>query len=101
MKISALILMLFSTVVWAETWTGTISDSNCGAKHADASPDSAACVKKCVGDGASPVFIHDGKVLKISNPDAVKEHLGEKVELTGDLTGDTISVTKISAAESD
>lgn len=90
---------LVSAAAWADTWSGTISDSNCGAKHADASAKSMGCVKKCVGGGASPVFISDGKVIKIANPDSVKDVLGHKVTIEGKLDGDTVTVDKVSATD--
>ena len=50
---------------------GWISDSMCGAKHAGSG---AACVKKCIDDGMTPVFVDEAKkeVWTIDNPDAVK-----------------------------
>lgn len=95
MKKFAITLSLFSAAAFADTWSGTISDANCGAKHADASEKSMACAKSCVKRGAAPVFITGDKVLKIGNPDAVKEHVGQKVEVTGELKGDTVTVDKI------
>ena len=49
MKKLALTFALMSVAAFAETWTGTISDANCGAKHADASQKSIDCVQRCVG----------------------------------------------------
>lgn len=99
MKKLAVTLALFSAAAFAATWTGTISDANCGAKHADASEKSMACAKSCVKRGAAPVFVTGDKVLKISNPDAVKEHVGQKVEVTGELSGDSVTVDKIADAK--
>lgn len=95
MKKFAITLALFSAAAFADTWSGTISDANCGAKHADASEKSMACAKSCVKRGAAPVFITGDKVLKIGNPDAVADHVGQKVEVTGDLSGDTVTIAKI------
>ena len=92
-------LALFSAAAFAETWTGTISDANCGAKHTDASEKSMSCVKSCVKKGAAPVFVTGDKVLKIANPDTVMAHLGEKVQVTGDVSGDTVTVEKVEAAQ--
>jgi hypothetical protein len=79
-----------------EEWQGTLSDEKCGAAHANASEKSAACAQKCVKGGAAPVFVtSDGKVLKIANAEAVTDHIGRKVELTGDLIGDTITVVSV------
>ena len=95
MKKFACMFALMSVAAFAETWSGTISDANCGAKHADASEKSMACAQKCVKGGAAPVFITGDKVLKIANPDAVAEHVGHKVSITGKLDGDTITVNKV------
>ncbi len=75
----------------------------CGAKHADGEHGTKKmtdrqCVEACVKGGEKYVFVSDGdKVLKIANQDfdALKAHAGHEVMLTGDLKGDTITVTKI------
>lgn len=61
---------------------GWISDSKCGAMHMGTG---AACVKKCVGDGAKPVFVDDAKkqVWTIDNPDVVAGHYGHHVAVQG------------------
>lgn len=96
MKKLMMTFALVAAAAMAETWTGTISDANCGAKHADASEKSMGCVKSCIKRGAAPVFVAGDKVLKIANPDAVKDVQGQKVELSGDLNGDTVTVAKVS-----
>ena len=98
MKKLFLTLAIAATAVYGETWTGVISDANCGAKHADASDASMKCVNHCIKGGAAPVFVADGKVIKIANPDAVKEQYGHTVQLTGKLEGDTVTVDSVSAA---
>jgi hypothetical protein len=86
----------------AETWKGTISDASCAAKHSaekhgDASMKHEACVKKCVDGGAAYVFLTGDKVLKISNQDFadLKANAGKEVNLTGDLTGETVTIAKL------
>ncbi|MGA7561035.1 MAG: hypothetical protein WCF61_19355 [Terriglobales bacterium] len=76
----------------AQTVNGWISDSKCGVKGANAGAE--ACTKKCIAAGASPVVVtdKDQKVLKVENPDALKEHLGHHVAVTGHINGDTIHV---------
>jgi hypothetical protein len=78
---------------------GYISDSMCGAKHNGSAPD-AACVKKCVGGGAKPVFVDDAKkeVYTIDDPDAVKGHEGHHVAVIGkvDDSAKTIHIAKLS-----
>jgi hypothetical protein len=68
----------------AMTYTGWISDSNCGAKGANAGHK--ACAEKCVKMGAKYVFV-DSKtkaVDKISNQTSISDaDLGHEVEVTG------------------
>jgi hypothetical protein len=77
---------------------GWISDSMCGAKHTGSG---AACVKKCVSGGMSPVFVDESRkeVWKIDNPDAVKDYLGSKVTITAKTDADNKSVHIDSIAE--
>ncbi len=92
---------LFAVGALAETWSGTISDSMCGAKHTAASAADAACVKKCVKGGASAVLVSDGKVYQIAmnSQSKVTPYLGEKVSVMGKLSGDTIDVTSAKPAK--
>ena len=71
-----------------KSWDGWISDSKCGAKGANASHEQ--CAKKCIGEGAKPVFVSDTdqKVTPLQNPDAVKDHIGHHVQISGDMTKD-------------
>jgi len=70
------------------TWDGWISDSKCGAKGANASHE--ACAKKCIAAGEKPVLVTDKdmKVIPVDNPDALKDHIGHHVQVTGDMTSD-------------
>jgi hypothetical protein len=85
-------LYLCSMAVFAaakdQTWDGWISDSKCGAKGANAAHE--ACAKKCVGAGEKPVFVSDKdqKVVQVTNPDALQDHLGHHVQVTGSMTSD-------------
>jgi hypothetical protein len=86
--------MLFATLSLAASWTGWISDEKCGAKGANA--EHAGCAKGCIKAGVAPVLAtEDGKVFKFSNPDTVKEHAGEKVELTGTESNGKITVESV------
>ena len=89
---------LMIATVWAddmgkaETVKGWVSDSKCGAKGADAK--AAECTKKCLSEGAKMVVVTDGdqKVLTVENPDALKDHVGHHVAVTGHIDGDNIHV---------
>jgi hypothetical protein len=85
----------------ADTWTGWISDSGCGAKGAAASHK--ACALKCVKGGGKYVFVDSATkaVTPIHNQDAVSaDNVGMEVTVTGSLTDDKqIHVESIAAAK--
>jgi len=89
-----------------QTWTGKISDSACGAKHEEAAegqgkmPD-RECTQACIRGGSSYVFVTDGKVYRITNQkhEDLAVHAGHAVKLTGELSGATITVSKIVMAD--
>jgi|SRR5271155_1352907 len=93
----ALVLMMASVSFAgdAQTVNGWVSDSKCGAKGANAGAE--ACTKKCIGAGASAVVVTDSdqKVLAVENPDALKDHLGHHVAVTGHIDGDKIHVDSV------
>jgi hypothetical protein len=87
--------------VRADSWTGWISDSGCGAKGTAAKHK--ACALKCVKGGASYVFVDSATkaVTPIHNQDAVKaSDVGMEVTVTGSMTDDKqIHVESIAPAE--
>ncbi|MGA2979229.1 MAG: hypothetical protein ABSD76_06530 [Terriglobales bacterium] len=93
----ALILMVTSVSFAADVQTvnGWISDSKCGVKGANAGAE--ACTKKCIAAGASAVVVSDKDqtVLKVDNPDTLKDHYGHHVAVTGHVNGDTIHVDTV------
>jgi hypothetical protein len=72
----------------AQTWTGWISDSHCGAKGMSA--DHKSCAMTCIKNGSKWVFVNgaDKTVLTIENQDAVSgdKDLGQQVTVTGHVT---------------
>lgn len=84
-----------------KTWMGTLSDSKCGAKHGSgehaSQKDDHDCATKCVAGGEKNVFIAKGKTYQIANQDfeGLKAHAGHKVALSGEMKGDSITVSKI------
>ncbi len=101
----AMVLPFAAGLSAAETWTGKISDSSCGVSHDTMTEHGAKatdkqCTAMCVMKGAKYVFVREGKVLKIGNQDfkGLQQFAGDAVKLTGDLKGDTITVTKVEKA---
>lgn len=92
-------LLLISVTVFAGDpikLTGFIGDDHCGNKSG---PGHADCAKACVKGGSKPVLVVDKKVYKISNPEKLNDLIGDKVEVTGELDGDTITIEKVSKAK--
>ena len=95
-----------ASLAWAAnmTMTGTISDSMCGASHAKmiamhkgAKMTDRDCALACVKAGGKYVFVSDGKVYQITNQNLadLQKEAGESVSLTGNVNGDSITVSKV------
>ncbi len=82
----------------ATTFTGTVSDSNCGAKHATASAAAEKCVAKCVAGGAKYVLVSKGKVYSVEPQDKFADYAGKRVKVTGTMSGDAITAESVEAA---
>jgi len=90
-----------------QTWKGQITDSLCGAKHEEAAegqgkmPD-RDCTLACVRGGSKFALVVDGKLYQIANQDFadLKAHAGHAVTVTGELKGQTITVSQIAMGES-
>lgn len=88
------------------TWTGTISDSMCGLSHAAMTEHGTKatdkqCTEMCVQHGAKYVFVTDGKVVNIANQNFkdLKAFAGDRVTLSGNLSGDTVMIAKLAKAK--
>lgn len=87
------VLSFAALSAFGESMTGYISDSKCGLKGAN--DEHADCSVKCVKGGATPVFVADGKVYKISDTSMVEKHVGHKVTVDGTVEGDTITLKSV------
>ena len=101
---AALMVVVSASGVFAanQTWAGKISDSMCGLSHKammehDKALTDRTCTEACVKAGAKYVFASNGKVYMIENQSdpLLATHAGHTVRLTGDMKGDTITVSKI------
>jgi hypothetical protein len=82
------------------TWTGYISDSECGVKGAN--DKHAACAAKCVKEhGAKYVFVNDAdkKVYAIDDQDKVAAHAGHHVTVAGSIDGETLKLKSLDMAK--
>ena len=87
------------------SWSGTISDSMCGAKHAAATADDQKCAATCVKEhGAEPVFLVGDKVYTLDTSDkatldTLDKLAAAKATVKGEADGDTIKVASVTAAK--
>jgi hypothetical protein len=87
----------------AQTFTGTVSDAMCGAKHMMAGDD-ASCLRTCVNRGSKYALVVGDKVYTLdSSSQATLDTLGklgaQKATVKGTVDGDTISVSSVTAAK--
>jgi hypothetical protein len=87
----------------AETFTGTVSDAMCGAKHM-MEGDDAACLRACVEKGSKYALVVGDKVYTLDVKDkatlATLATLGAgKAIVKGEANGDTIEVSSVTAAK--
>jgi nitrogen fixation protein FixH len=81
------------------SWTGYISDSQCGVKGAN--DKAGECTTKCVKEhGAKYVFVNDAdkKVYVVDAQDKVAAHAGHHVTVKGSVEGETLKLTSIDMA---
>lgn len=83
-----------------KTFVGHISDSMCGLKHMMPGGDKE-CTLKCVEGGSKFVLADtkNKKVYELSDQESPRKFAGQNVKVTGTLSGNTISVSSIEAAE--
>jgi hypothetical protein len=104
----AVVTWLGATATFAaeQTLIGSISDAICVGVHKlmaeQVTPplSDAECTKTCIEARALYVFVSDSKAFAIVNQDfaGLKDHAGQKVKLTGDVRGDSITVSRIEPA---
>lgn len=86
-----------------KTFTGTVSDSMCGAKHAMPGDD-AACTRGCVSKGSNYALVVGDKVYTLQTSDktalaTLDKQAGAKVTVTGTEKDNSIAVTSVKAAQ--
>ncbi len=84
------------------TFTGTVSDAMCGAKHAMPGDD-AGCTRACVSKGSKYALVVGDKVYTLDTTDkaalaTLDKEAGAKVKVTGTAKDTTIAVTSVTAA---
>jgi hypothetical protein len=84
-----------------KTFVGYISDNHCGLKHMEGMESDKACVLMCVQNGKFVLADRDHKKvyqLDKVGQDKAGEFAGQRVKITGRVTGKTIRVISIEFA---
>jgi hypothetical protein len=84
-----------------ETWTGWFSDKQCARVRAGEAPrpNGTACVKKCLTEGSTAVFISEQAraIYEVRDYPSVKDDVGYYLEITGEVDdkAKTVSVKSV------
>jgi len=94
--------MSTSAFAASKSYTGTVSDAMCGAKHA--MPDAATCTRGCVGKGSKYALVVGDKFYTLETTDkaalaTLDKQAGAKATVTGTEKDNTITVTAVKAAQ--
>lgn len=98
MKKTLAIFAIFSASMFADTITGFIGDSMCGAKHAKATPADAKCAEGCIKKGDKAVLVtKDAKVYQIdaASQEKVASYVGKTVTVNASVNGDTLTISSV------
>ena len=104
MKKRMLLTTMFATLAVAgkaETFTGVITDTMCGAKHDMKGHSDADCVKLCA-KGSAQFALFDGQnVFRLSDQKNPAKFAGQQVKITGTLDPKSkiIKVVSMEAAD--
>jgi hypothetical protein len=95
----AVALAVPSAFAKGNTYTGTVSDAMCGAKHMG---DAASCTRGCVSKGSKYALVVGDKVYTLDTTDkaalaTLDKQAGAKVTVTGTEKDNTITVSSVKA----
>jgi hypothetical protein len=86
-----------NTAASQPAFSGVITDSQCGARHAEGSDKSPAeCTLACIRNGAKYSLVDGDKRFTLDgNPDELSHWAGQRATIAGTRSGDTIKVTSV------
>ena len=83
-----------------QTFTGTLTDSMCGAAHMAKDKTPAECTQMCVKDGMKYALAADKKLYTLEGHEPELAKLGgQSVTVKGTLKGGTLSVQEVAASK--
>ena len=96
-------LVLTASLAFAqatETLTGTVSDAMCGKKHMMKGESAAQCMRDCVKEGSEYALVVGDKVYTLKGDKAaIDKFAGANVVVKGKLSGSTVTMESIKAAQ--
>ena len=100
---AATFLLLCATLLGADkaqSLTGKVSDTMCGAKHVMAGMSEADCTRECTKAGSDYALVVGDKVYVLKGDKAAFDKFaGQEATVTGKVTGMTIEASSINAAK--
>lgn len=98
MTIIAVLLVTVVATAGSQSFTGVLSDGMCGAKHMLPGKTDTECTRTCVKAGAKYALVVDKKVYTLTgSQDQLSSLAGQRVRITGEKSGDTITVKTVSS----
>lgn len=94
-------LAVSSFAASGKSFTGTVSDAMCGAKHMG---DPASCTRGCVSKGSKYALVVGDKVYTLETSDkaaldTLDKQAGEKATVTGSEKDNVITVASVKPAK--
>ncbi len=96
------IAMLIAGSGLAAERVGWVTDEKCANAGKATNADHAQCAQTCIKGGEAIVFFDEasGRVVKVKNPDKVKDFVGEKVTIVGELVGaEEVEIRSVQASD--
>ena len=79
-------------------WTGNISDAMCGKSHGangGTMQKNDDCAVKCAAKGSYVFVVATKSKIVNQKMKELEQHAGHRVDITGTMKGDTITVSKV------
>jgi hypothetical protein len=90
----------FAIAQAATTLTGTVSDVMCGKTHMMKGESPAQCTRDCVKEGSDYALVVGDKVYTLKgDKTAIDKFAGANVVVKGKLSGSTVTMESIKAAQ--
>ena len=79
------------------TFSGVITDAQCGPRHTDSGQSASECARTCVRNGSRYIMVDGDRNYELAgNSSQLSQLAGQRVTLTGIFNGNTIKVDSAS-----